>query len=424
MDFVSSQISALFNSIAVVWGVLWWIVLPVVAIIIFWEFYMLHVNVLWLKKIKWKTLEIKIPKNILKTPKAMEQVFAAAHALHGSRTFLETYRGGELEYFMTFEIISHAGESHFYVRLPDRYQNVIESAIYSQYPEAEIIEVENYKERLPEILPNKNFDIFGGEWTLGNKSCYPIRTYPMFEEAVEEQRIDPIALLMETMSKLKGDEQMWFQVLIRPVLNTTIKKEGEEIVNKLLGVEKEKKKGFFAEFLGLGFTAKELLLAPLEHPSQEVKREEKPMNFKMLMMNPATKDVIAGIQEKISKITFQASVRFLFIDRQGSLKKDMFFAATGFLKQFGTQHLNFFRPNMSTFTKVYGLFKKTRVAWRKRMLYERYRDIMFSPGTPPVLNVEELASIYHFPIAAVGTTELEKIPSRKGGPPANLPTVD
>ena len=57
------------------------------------------------------------------------------------------------------------------------------------------------------------------------------------------------------------------------------------------------------------------------------------------------------------------------------------------------------------------------------MIYEDYRNI--SPSDKKsVLNIEELATIYHFPIAAVSTTELEKIPSRRGSPPAGVPTID
>jgi hypothetical protein len=40
------------------------------------------------------------------------------------------------------------------------------------------------------------------------------------------------------------------------------------------------------------------------------------------------------------------------------------------------------------------------------------------------LNIEELATIFHFPINTVSTSELEKVESRKGTPPATLPIVD
>ncbi len=425
VSFIFSQALAIARSIAVVWGAVWWIAVPVIAAIIFWEFWMLYIHIRWLKKINWKTLEIQVPKNILKTPKAMEQVFSAAHAMHKARhRFFEKYWEGELDYFMSFELVGRAGESHFYLRVPEQYRPMMESAIYAQYPEAEIVEADNYVAQMPNILPNNDFDIFGGEWILGNKNCYPIRTYPMFEEAVEEQRIDTVAFIMEAMAKLKDNEQMWIQLIVRPVGGDWAK-EGEAIINKLLGIVEEKKKGWLADFQWLGFTLDELIAAPFEHPSQEVKRkEEKAMNMKLLLSNPSTKDIIDGIREKISKIAFETTIRFIYIDKRETFKRDNISSVSAFLKQFSTQNLNSFKPDSKTLPSVKGLSKEKRNNWRKRMVYERYRDIEFSPGKPPILNTEELATIYHFPIAAVGTTELEKVSSRKGGPPSSLPMVE
>jgi hypothetical protein len=423
-SFLLSQLSIFLHSLGIVWGVVWWIVIPIVSIIVFWEFWMLYINLQWLSSIKWAILEIRIPKNVLKTPKAMEQVFAAAHATHSTFTFMEKYWKGVKDAFMSFEIVGRAGESHFYLRLPEKFRNLMESAIYAQYPEAEIIETENYVAQMPKIIPNKELDLYGGEWILASPNCYPIRTYPKFEEAVEEQRIDTTALIMENMAKLKDNEQIWIQFIIRPVSHEW-KKEGEEMINKLLGIETPKKKSWLSDFQWLGFTFKELLAAPFVHPDQEVKRKEEATNFRLLLSNPSMKDVVDGIREKITKTSFETTVRFICIDRRETFKGDNVSAVVGFLKQFGTQTMNAFRPDMKTWPNVVGLFKKRRVAWRKRLIYERYRDMSFTPfKKQSILNVEELATVYHFPIATVGTTELEKIPSRKGGPPASLPTIE
>ena len=77
---VPSVLWGIIQSILIVWGVVWWIVLPIIAIIVFWEAWLLHLHYNFVTSIKWKMLEIKVPKTVLKTPKAMEQIFAAAHA--------------------------------------------------------------------------------------------------------------------------------------------------------------------------------------------------------------------------------------------------------------------------------------------------------------------------------------------------------
>jgi hypothetical protein len=423
-SFLATQLSLFLKSFLEVWGYVWWIVLLLSSIIILWEFWLIYSSTKWFRKIKWTILEIKVPKNVLKTPKAMEQVFAAAHASHSPATFYEHYFKGERDYSMSFEIVGHSGEAHFYIRLPSKFRNLMESAIYSQYPEAEISEVENYLLQMPRIIPNDELDFFGGEWILASPNYYPILTYPVFEEMLQEQRIDTMALILEAISKLKGDEQIWLQFIIRPIGHQWAK-EGEEAINKLLGVKNQKKKSLLSDFPGIGFTLGELLFAPFEHPSQEVKKPASETN-NSVSLNPSLTDVIKMIRQKISKTSFQTTVRFLCIDTKENFNGDNVASVVGYLKQFGTQTMNAFRPDPRTWPKVYSpFFKKRRTKWKKRMIYERYRDMMFTPfKNQSILNTEELATVYHFPIFSTQTTELEKITSRKGSPPANVPIID
>ncbi|MGB7957771.1 MAG: hypothetical protein WCF77_02925 [Minisyncoccia bacterium] len=417
--------TGVLRSILIAWSEVWWIVLPLIVLFIFWDFWVFYLHVRFVKAISWKLLEIKVPKNVLKTPKAMEQIFAAAHApyTYGIVPFDKYWKGKE-EWFMSFELIGHAGESHFYLRLPKDFQHMMESAIYAQYPEAEITEVDDYLDHFPEVLPNEELDVSGFEEMLKNANYLPIRTYLAFEDPTEERRLDTIAPIMEVMSKLKDDEQVWYQLVIRPT-GEDFKKEGEGKINQLLGIEsKEKKGGLFAGF-GPGVTLGEVVRAPFEHPGESKKKEEK-QNFMRFIITPGEKDVTEAIEEKISKIAFETTPRFLFLTKQGNSDPGVVSALHGFVRQFNTQNLNSLRPNSVKTTASYavrGMFKKTRIRWRKRMIYEDYRNI--SPSDKKsVLNIEELATIYHFPIAAVSTTELEKIPSRRGSPPAGVPTIE
>ena len=410
MQFFWEQVGLIWQSIVAVWSWSWWVVLPVIALIVFLEFWEQYQRQQFYQSIPWKLLEIKIPKNILKTPKAMEQVFSAA------------YIEGE-KHWMAFEAVGHAGDTHFYLRVPSPYRNMMESAIYAQYPEAEISEVDDYVQQMPRVMPNDEFDIFGVEQTLGNGEFAPIRTYKDFEDSVEERRIDTIALLMESMSKLKDSEQMWFQFIVKPV-DEKWKKSAEKAAHKLLGVEEEKKKSSnpFAGF-GLGLSFGEIVRAPFEHPNSEVKKKDEapkaPKNVK-----PGDKDLAEGIRSKMAKLAFQATIRFMYVDRRGSFAKDNTNAAAAFFRQFNTQHLNYFKPDKETMTAgVKGWFKNWKIAFRKHAFYDAYAHAR-PRNNKCVLNTEELATIYHFPINAVGTTELEKVPSRKGGPPASLPLVE
>lgn len=425
---MGNVISGVIQSILVVWGMVWWIVLPVIAIIIFWEMWKGYLHYKWITGIKWKLLEIKVPKNILKTPKAMEQIFAAAHAPYTYGVpFYNKYVKGQEEYWMVFELVGRAGETHFYLRVPVQFRNMMESAIYAAYPEAEITEAEDYLEEFPHVLPNEAFDISGFEEVLRHENYLPIRTYPMFEEAVEEHRIDPIAPLMEAMSKLKDDQQLWFQLLIKPT-GEDFRKEGEEEINKLLGIEKPHPPSIWPKF-DLGITPGEALRAPFEHPGEATaaheEKKEKPLRF---LMTPVDKERADAIHEKISKIAFEATLRFMYVEkREGAVDAGHTNSIHGFIRQFNTQNLNSLKPDSPTSTASYSvkgpLFKKMRIRARKHHLYEHYRHFMPSHHES-ILNIEELATVFHFPLAVVSTTELAKVESRKGSPPASLPVIE
>jgi hypothetical protein len=418
---------ALLHSILVVWDTVWWIVLPLIAVIILWDMWLAHLHYKFGRSIRWKLLEIKVPKNVLKTPKAMEQIFAAAHApySYGISNFRKYWEGVE-EYWMIFELVGRAGETHFYLRLPSQFRNMMESAIYAQYPEAEISEVDDYLQELPQSLPTEQFDISGFEEILRHESFLPIRTYPMFEESVEERRIDTIAPLMEAMSKLKDDEQLWFQVLIKPT-GEAFREAGEKEIRKLLGVEEKKKVSMWPKF-DLGITMSEALRAPFQHPGEATKSPDKADKPQRFLMTPTDKERAEAIQLKISKLAFNTTLRFAYIDRKTE-KPDPGHTNSihGFIRQFNTQNLNSLKPNGATSTASYSvkgpLFKKMRIHSRKRSLYESYK--YFSPNsTESILNIEELATVFHFPLAVVSTTELEKVESRRGSPPATLPIVE
>ena len=127
---------------------------------------------------------------------------------------------------------------------------------------------------------------------------------------------------------------------------------------------------------------------------------------------------------KMAKLAFQTTIRFMYVDRRGSFVKDNTNAAAAFFRQFNTQHLNYLKPDKDTMTAgVKGWFKEWKLAFRKHAFYEAYAHAK-PRSNKCVLNVEELATMYHFPINAVGTTELEKVASRKAGPPATLPLVE
>lgn len=412
----------LTNIISVI-AVFWWVVLPIALAFAFWYFWIYYIYVDYLRSVKWVLLEVKIPAVIEKTPKAMEQVFAAVYGIYSfGFKFVEKYWQGRLhEDWVSFELIGFAGGVHFYIRTPVSYRNMIESAVYSQYPDAEISEASDYQHLFPRTLPNKVYDVWGLDYHLTRDNAYPIRTYPYFEEPVKEKRLDPIAGLTEAMSKLKNDEAIWIQIFVSPTgpdAGDDWKKEGEALRDKLVG-RKKPERGLSQK---IGEFFKNLAIAVIEHPqwAEEPKKEE---SAKMLLLTPGEKNVVEGIETKISKLGFRTNIRFLYIDKRASFTRSNIAAVMGTFHQFTAQDMNGFRPNLDTMTIIRGnikYFKGTRLWYRKRRLWESYYR-MYWPRRTSVLNTEELATLYHFPTIVVEAPLLRRLGAKKGEPPAGLP---
>lgn len=407
-------LNEILKNILTVFVATWWLVIPAALFFIFAEMWLNYVRTLFIRGISWTLLEIRIPKEILKTPKAMEQVFAAAHSIQSfPPKFWDKYWKGKVAEWMSFEIVGYAGGVHFFIRTPSAYKNLIESAIYAQYPNAEIREAEDYVDIVPSILPNESLELFGTNLILAKEDGYPIKTYEHFESPVEEQRLDPIAALAEVMSKLKEGEMIWLQYLIRPI-GDDWKKKAEELIDKLLGKSKPKKRGFIEE---IAVFIKNLFHAPVVYPEWP---GEKAKEAKEAQLTHGRQQVIKEIENKISKLGFEANIRFVYIDNRDRFSRGNIAAVFGAFRQFNTQNLNAFRPDMDTLTAAKGLFKKRKEYLKKRKIFGAYKVRAMS-GKASVLNTEELATLYHFPGKPVAAPMLKPIESKKAGPPPGLP---
>ncbi|MBI1960988.1 MAG: hypothetical protein HYS43_01810 [Candidatus Liptonbacteria bacterium] len=417
--------TGILYSIGEVFTLGWWIIVPLILFYILQEVWLFYVRKKFTDAIKWTTIEVRVPRSVLKSPKSMEQVFAA---VHGTYTFgIKFYRKwfkGEVEKWMAFEIVGFSGGAFLYIRLPQEFRNLIESAIYSQYPDAEITPADSYLDALPSTLPNQTYDLFGTELSLTKEAPFPIRTYEFFEEQKDEWRIDPLASVFEVMAGLKEGEVLLLQICARPT-GDKWRKEGEELIDAMRGKKKEKKsfledwiEGFF-EFL------KNFSKAPVEYPAwAEPKIAQKGEIIDFQKLSPIQKEMAEGITQKISKVGFEVTMRSVYIDHRSAFTRSNVAALTGALRQFNSQTLNGLRVFRPSLTRVRGLFKARRVWARKKKLFRNYRRARMNKNNIMILNTEELATLFHFPIQLVVAPALRRVESRTGGAPTGLPTEE
>lgn len=373
-------------------------------------------------------LEIKLPQEIERPIKVMENVFNNLWQIYDPPgNWIEKWIDGQYLLTLSCEIVSIDGTPHFYIRTPIIFRGLVESSIYSQYPEVEISEVPDYTNFVPSDIPNKEWDLFAFDYKFTNKNnAYPIRTYQQFfeekPEMKEEKRLDPLAELLEGMGTFKKGEQLWVQIIIKPVTGeqADLAKEGKETVNKLVKrPEKEKAEPILLQAAKILLTGK----VPGE------KKEER-VSIPEMELTPGEKDIVRAIENKISKLWFVVNIRFLYLGKKDVFYKPRIRIPMAYFVSFSTQNLNGFRPIKETATKVYGHMKKQRLYLRKRRMLRNYKLRLwpFYPrscshiGGNFILNSEELASLFHFPGKIVApSAALERIETKKGEPPSTLP---
>lgn len=405
--------------IFVLWAFLWG----------FWQVWIKHIQDRYKENIEYILLAFNIPKESeqnQQSPKAAEHIFSQLMGAYTSINLKEKYWQGKVQQKFFLEIVSLEGYIQFLIRAPIRFRDLVEAAFYAQYPEAEITEVADYTQNVQiEKFPSEEYDLTGSEIILAKDAIYPIKTYPNFEHPLTQELKDPLAALLEILSMLKKGEQIWLQIMITPDLkaNKSLRKRGLSAINKMARIKEEAHKNLGDKGVNLFMETLDRLgeiIYPLWKPTEQKKEEISIMPF----LTSGEKVVIEAIEGKISKIGFPTKIRFVYL-----AKKEVFSSKRGLnpifgaFQQFNTLNLNEFRPDSKSLVKPFYFFSKIRKARRQTRLFRNYKARERTAGsTPFILNIEELATIYHFPVlAVVKTPSIAKTISRKAEPPFTLP---
>ncbi|MCX6741124.1 MAG: hypothetical protein NTY61_01875, partial [Candidatus Parcubacteria bacterium] len=332
-----------------------------------------------------------------------------------------------LQDYFSFEIIGLNGEIHFYLRTLRKYRNMVEAQVYSQYPQAEIKEVEDYAYKLPADVPGRNWNLWGSRLKLSNKESYPIRTYPYLIDEVKTDQpfFDPLAGLMEVLGKLQPGEQIWIQILFRPEED----KKRNELVReayRILGKKTaEPAEGVIvADIKSWIEVIYETIYTFIfgEAPAEKVKDKKTDMPSLAQFLSPGEKDMVKMIEEKAGKKIFESKIQFVYIARKEVFTMAYVAAVFGIFSQFANLNMNALRPDPLSITKANYAFAKFRKAYKQRVLLRMMRTRSFwEKGY--IFNIEELATLFHFPTVAVKGPMTPYIGSKKGGAPMDLPSL-
>ncbi len=384
-------------------------------------FWIAYVRGQYRRKRKYILLAIDIPKNNEQTPLAVEHIFSHLAGAHQQPGKFDRWWGGEINDSFSLEIISIGGYIQFIIHTLAKFRDLVEATIYAQYPDAEITEVEDYTKRWNIKFPNDQYNLFSMEIKLAKDDIFPIITYKNFEDSISQEIKDPMASLLEAMSRIGPGEEIWVQYVITPANNDWGDKAKTKL-RKMVGKPAESKKDIIQKTFELSnYLVDSVISAPAATKTE--KKAEHPSLVQYL--TPGEKDVVAAVEHKITKIGFHTKIRYIYLAEKTKFVKERGIQGLfGSFKQFSDLGLNAFKPDKKKTTGGVVLFKKQRIIDRQNKCLYRYksRGHWLEPGYYGfILNTEELATLWHFPIMTVKTPAVKKAESKRSEPPMSLP---
>lgn len=350
-------------------------------------------------------LEVRIPKEIFKSPMAMELFFTSLYQTKGEGTWIAKYVHGKVRPWFSLEMISIEGEIKFYIWTWKFWKHLIETQLYAQYPEIEIKEASDYASKF-HFDPNKN-DLWGANFKLSKASHFPIKTYTdykLFDDPKEELKIDPITPVLEYLGSLKQGEQAWIQIIIR-AHKKELPKHGGKMFEKADWSDAAK--------------------AEIKKIKEQTKgKDDSAPNVSSL--SKGDKDVIEGIERNISKIPFDVGIRAIYLAEKDRFNEINIAGLNGSFRQYNSPFLNSFESDHATsFDYKWQDWTGKKLKKMKEHTLHSYQSRSFfhlpDKGHYFTMSTEGLATIYHFPGQVAKTPSISRIEAKRAEPPANLP---
>lgn len=364
-------------------------------------------------------LEIKLPRNLVKTPLAMEAVFSAIHYVKGESNWFQKYWQGQVRPYWSLEMASFGGQIHFFIWTRADFRKLVENAFYAQYPGVQLTEAIDY---------SRTISAEPGEWAVWGCDykhtkpidAYPIKTYVEYgldKVQKEPEQVDPFASITEFLGSIGKHEYFWLQFIIRV-------HKGEKY-NKL-------------NKAGKPYTWRDQAVEEVEKVRKLAATKSKffdPTTGRMIetegFPNPTKgqSETIAAIERNTSKLGFDVGGRAVYIADPKHFNPTIITGMIALFKPFESEGWNgikgtHFGMEFSDYPWEFGNERRKDVFRRDIVEAYRRRQYFHEPfmmSNPMVMSTEELATIYHIPSSTVSTPGLARIQSPTAEAPPNLP---
>ncbi len=358
------------------------------------------------------TLRVRLPQEVFKSPEAMENVLSMIHNPSGADNLYQGWVEGRHALTFSFELVSHGGDVRFYVNVPTKKtKNAFEAQMYAQYPGVEIVE-ESIDYAGEVVADPKQWEIMSFHITKKEAQEFPIKTYIEFgldRNPKEEEKIEPMAAMLEQLGTIGPNERLWIQILAVP----HAKKAFKNGYLKEVGTWEKGVTTKIDELLGRNSKTK---LGPGEFAEQP-------------RLTTGERDAVGVMERGAGKYAYETAIRVLYAAKAGKFNGNAMlilktFAQYDVIKRNGlgvrwrTDFDNNWLSDRSGAKRA--KMKQEELAMYKLRAYAPANEPVDSPK---VMSVEELATIWHMPGSTVATPGLARVPSTRREAPPNLPVV-
>ncbi|MBD3247689.1 type IV secretion system DNA-binding domain-containing protein [Candidatus Falkowbacteria bacterium] len=316
-----------------------------------------------------------------------ETLFSAIGGLKAQRGFKYWLLGRD-DHF-SFEIVAYNKKIHFYVVAPADNARYIEQQISAHYPEASIEEVEDYN------IFTKESRVSASILKTKRSFIFPLRTYSNMEA-------DPMNSIVNAMSKLQDGEAVAVQVLARSAKgdwHSRVSKVVREVKNGK-SLKEAMSSGSFKKTMNfIGSVAKDA--NPSKKEEAAIKQPESNV------LSAKEEEMVKGFEEKNAKAGLDVNVRVIVSARSDSNAKVYLNNMNNAFAEY-----NYYEYGNSFKYKI----RKNSDNIIKSFIYRSFEDAESS-----LLNTEELASIYHFPLRIAETPNILWLTARHAPAPSNIP---
>ncbi len=375
-------------------------------------------------------LEIKLPREIDKSPLAMEMVISNMNQTSGTSTWYTRGIDGAQSATFSLEIASLEGVVHFYIRTQKKFKELLSASLYAHYPGVEVIEVEDYTSQFPRYEHNKkdqaamwgNGFKLSKEFTLEEKGkepekigffakwlfwdtpnpdkaeskdlklkgdALPIRTYVDLglDKQKEEMKVDPLVGILEYFGSLGKGEYAALQIIVQDAgIHDDIKAPGiyyHPETHKIIKI------GDLAKFQKEALRGKKTVKAGEkifdkygnpemdrtgEVPVQKTYGKDITDDTPEVALKTETKAQLELIERKISKPLLACVMRAIYVTKPKSFRVPNIMHCLALMKPFNAPGFNTFGFGRMTDPYDYDWQKmgEIRTSWRNEEIFEAF----------------------------------------------------